>query len=387
VRFIHITVLCPVILAAAVRAQAQSPVVNVSSVEQLYRAVATPANAGATVVLAPGPYVLTVLDPVGAATLGRLELQPNMSLSGVPGHPEDVIIDSSGLEMSSFAVPGGNTGTIRIGRGQQSVEWLTVIGGAASAAGVETDLTGPGDPPPVLRIAHVIARDGIRGIDVRNLGPAEAGRVLTVVLADNELTNNVVMNGQGIRFVNTNANGAAIVASLHGNWSHANNAGFLASNQASIGASVTIDSYADRFEDNDVGGVVYGGLTTAGPPGPVSNDNSTTVNIHAGSIANNTGVFPPNGFTGGLTVVGGVAGQAGATSGNNVQVSIWGTTFAGNVTTDVKAWGAFTLATSPAGTDNAVAIDLHGVSAHAETDAQASSANEPHSTNSATIVK
>src|SRR5262249_13793615 len=157
------------------------------------------------------------------------------------GHPEAVVIDSSGLGNGSFAVTGGNTGTIRMGRGLQRVEWLTVIGGASSAAGVETDLVVPGDPPPVLEVGHVVARDGMRGIDVGNLGPAAAGRVLTVELVGNEVTNNVVSNGQGIRVVNTTANGGRIVALLVGNWSHGNNAGILASNQTSIGASVVID--------------------------------------------------------------------------------------------------------------------------------------------------
>ena len=53
-----------------------------------------------------------------------------------------------------------------------------------------------------------------------------------------------------IRFVNTAAPGASIVAELHGNRSHGNNVGFLAANQASDGASVTIDCHADRFDEN-----------------------------------------------------------------------------------------------------------------------------------------
>jgi len=60
------------------------------------------------------------------------------------------------------------------------VESLTVIGGEKSAACVQTDLVGG---TPVLRIAHVVCKGSQRGIDVRNLGPAGAGRSLSVDLA------------------------------------------------------------------------------------------------------------------------------------------------------------------------------------------------------------
>jgi hypothetical protein len=56
-------------------------VIEVSNVEQLYDAVNEPANAGATIVLAPGRYVLTKVK-AGVGTRpnnGRLELQTDMS--------------------------------------------------------------------------------------------------------------------------------------------------------------------------------------------------------------------------------------------------------------------------------------------------------------------
>src|SRR5262245_28578543 len=101
------------VAAAALAGGAPSSVpsvLDVYNVEQLYDAVNDPANAGATIVLAAGRYELTrVKSGVGARPNdGRLELQADMSISGVPGHPEDVVIDSSDPNTGpSFALGGG----------------------------------------------------------------------------------------------------------------------------------------------------------------------------------------------------------------------------------------------------------------------------------------
>ena len=359
--------------------------VDVFDVKSLYDEVNNSVNAGATMVLRPGTYHLTKLDPLGNAREngGRLELQADMSMTGVRGHRDQVIIDSSDpVNGPSFGITGGKAGTIRMGRGRQTVEWLTVIGGEESAAGVQTDLVGG---TAKLHIAHVVCKGSVRGIDVRNLGPAGAGRSLAVDLDDNEVTGNVTGNGQGIRFVNTAAPGASIVAELHGNKSHGNNVGFLAANQASDGASVTIDCHADRFDDNLIGGLILGGVQGLGAN--VANDNVVNLTMHAGSIAHNRGgVSSPDPFFGGLNVVGGSASTAGATSRNTVHVSIVGLKFSDNLPTDVKAWGARTAASTPAGTNNRVTVKLQGVSAKAATDRVDSEGIEPAGSNSATIA-
>jgi hypothetical protein len=379
------------LVAASLVAAAPSSagtVIQVSNVEQLYAAVNDPANAGVTLVLSPGQYLLTRLDPQGGARPngGRLELQTDMSISGVTGYPEDVVIDSSNpLNGPVFSLgPGlGNGGTIRVGRGSNSVEWLTVVGGSASAAGVETDLVGA---PAVLRVAHVMSRGSIRGIDVRNLGPAGAGRPIVIDLDDNEVFENTAANGQGIRFVNAAADGASIVATLHNNRSHDNNQGFLVSNERSSHASITIDSHADRFEDNLIGGVIYGGLTN-GVGTAVGN--TVTFTMHAGSFGGSHGSVPPQNITAGLSVIGGVftppGGMSNSASGNAVQVSIWGTKFEDNAALDVEAWGAKSLTADVAGTGNVVTVDLHGVSAQARSLAHDSVPDEAAGTNRATI--
>jgi hypothetical protein len=384
-------VIASFVAAAALAATAPSSagfVIEVSNVEQLYDAVNDPGNAGGTIVLAPGVYILTKVKP-GVGTRpnnGRLELQTDMSMFGVPGHPEDVVIDSSDpVNGPSFALGGGlgNGGTIRIGRGKNSVEWLTVIGGSSSAAGVQTDLVGA---PAVLRVAHVVSRNSVRGIDVRNLGPAGAGRTIVVDLDDNEVFGNTAMNGQGFRFVNSNADGASIAATLHNNRSHDNNQGFLTSNERSSHASITIDSHDDRFEDNMIGGVIFGGLMTAAG---TATGNTVTFTMHAGSIAGSHGSVPPQNLTAGFNVIGGAftppGGTANSASSNAVRVSIWGTTFDNNAALDVEAWGAKSLTADLAGTGNVVTVDLHGVSAQARTLAHDSVPDEAAGTNRATI--
>jgi hypothetical protein len=70
---------------------------------------------------------------------------------------------------------------------------------------------------------------------------------------------------------------------------------------------------------------------------------------------------------------------------NAVRVSIWGTKFDDNAALDLEAWGAKSLMADPAGTDNVVTIDLHGVSAKARTLAHDSVPDEAAGTNRATI--
>jgi hypothetical protein len=373
---------------AAIPPASAGSVIHVSTVEELYAAVNDTGNDGATVVLWAGLYALTKLDPHGAARPngGRLELRTDMSIFGVTGHPEDVVVDSSDpVNGPSFALGAGlgNGGTIRIGRGRNSVEWLTVVGGSNSAAGVETGVVGA---LAVLRVAHVVARGSVRGIDVRNVGPAAAGRTIAIDLDDNEVFDNTAMNGQGFRFVNSSADGALIAVTLHKNRSHDNNQGFLASNQGSSHASITIDSHDDRFEDNVIGGVLFGGLTTAAG---MANGNTVTFTMHAGSIAGSHGSSPPQNLTAGLNVIGGAfsppAGTPNSASSNAVRVSIWGTRFDTNAALDVEAWGAKSLTAGLAGTRNVVTVDLHGISGQARSLAYDSVPDEAAGTNRATI--
>src|SRR5262249_22109115 len=96
-------------------------VVPVSNVEELYTAVNNPANAGATLVLAPGTYWLSATDPnnVPRPNGGRIEFQTDMSIMGVEGDRSLVVINASGLPASSFptttnGVATGPNGAVRM---------------------------------------------------------------------------------------------------------------------------------------------------------------------------------------------------------------------------------------------------------------------------------
>lgn len=90
-------------------------VVDVSTVDELYAAVYDPANAGATVRLARGTYVLSAKDGLGAPRprAGTLRLQPGMSLVGAEervDHDGDGVPDAvDAAAPDGFTVPGTAT--------------------------------------------------------------------------------------------------------------------------------------------------------------------------------------------------------------------------------------------------------------------------------------
>jgi hypothetical protein len=165
--------------------------VNVATVEELYTAVNNPVNAGNQIVLAPGIYTLSVNDPNGAArpNAGRLELQENMSLRGVVGDRGAAIIDAINLPLTSFnsATPIPLTAAIRMGRGNNSIEWLTARNAVSGNANIGTELASTATN---IRVAHVASTNSARGLDVRNFGAAQINRVVNAEIIDNDFYNN-----------------------------------------------------------------------------------------------------------------------------------------------------------------------------------------------------
>jgi len=129
-------------------------VIQVGNVEELYAAVNDSRNAGATLTLAPGVYMLSATDPAGAARAngGRLDLLENMSLMGVEGDRNAVVIDAINLPSSSYRVPIV-VAAVRLGRGRNSIEWLTVRNAVNGMANIDTTLQWQGTA--FVRIAHV----------------------------------------------------------------------------------------------------------------------------------------------------------------------------------------------------------------------------------------
>ena len=371
--------------------------IYVSDIDQLYAAVNDPANAESIVVLAPGTYILSASYP----NAGRLELLENMELQGQPGHPELVIIDASALPGTSFVpplnFPAARTGAIRIGRGFNSIEWLTVKGNSSAQAlsVIETDLIWT--DVSHIRVAHSILTGGQIGIDIRNVGVASAGRIIDAEIEHNEAVGNTVAFGSGIVIQNANgATGAVIRANLNGNYVHGNRVGFRVFNNAASSTvnngSITIQSTADRFEENGLGMYLNGGISQASTA--IATGNSLSIEVHGSSIRNNNpvpmppelqpvGQVPP----GGIFAAGGNRTTAGSNASNNrLELSLWGTEIFDN-NGDINAFGAFSSAASIAGTYNVAEINLHGVSTNAIVVATSSVPTEPAGTNIVNVFR
>lgn len=361
----------------------QKIVIPISDVEQLYAAVNNPSNSGKLLRLNPGTYVLSVNDPSGnpRPNGGRLELQQDMSLSGVSNNRSAVVIDASGLPNSSFVVAFGRTGPVRIGRGNNSIEWLTILGNDRAAGGIETDLIGT--PTTQIRVAHVVSGGSLRGVDVRNIGASMIGRRIDAEIVDNECFGIV----EGLRILNTNgADQGQIYAELRNNRAHDFYFGIIVNNNRCTSSIVEVTSHGDRFEGNGLGGLIMGGTAATG----TSVSNSTTFEAHGSKFINNNGPIDPNfNDAGGLLVIGADAFGPDMTFNNTVMVRLWGIKVYGNQNIDFQAFGSRSLADPPVlgGTDNNAVVELHGVSKNIDVVAIDSFPVDPNNTNTVTVVR
>ncbi|CAN5421884.1 hypothetical protein BH10ACI1_BH10ACI1_32370 [soil metagenome] len=337
--------------------------VNVTNIEELYAAVNNSANAGNQIVLAPGIYMLSVNAPGGVARPngGRLELQENMSLRGVVGDRGAVVIDAINLPRSSFdnAPPITLTGAIRMGRGTNVIEWLTARNAVRGASNIGTELA---STTTNIRVAHVASTNSQRGLDVRNVGAAQSGRVINAEIIDNDFYNNQITAGESIRIANnTGANGGIINATLAGNRSYNNDHGFIVTNNQSSNAVTTVFSSGNRFFENGVGGVVLGGVSAGSN---VANGNTVSFTAYGDVFENNNGIND-SGFDdfGGLVIPGGEnTSFPNGTSNNTVNVELRNCRFSNNQVHDIAAFGARSNPDSVGmpGTNNRVRIRLIG---------------------------
>ncbi|QQS37216.1 MAG: hypothetical protein IPM56_04475 [Ignavibacteriales bacterium] len=358
-------------------------IILVCNVEQLYDAVNNPANMGKYLFLTPGTYVLSVNDSSGNPRLnsGRLELQKDMSLYGVLFNRSAVVIDASGLPNASFLTSFGRTGPIRIGRGKNSIEWLTILGNDFAAGGIETDLIGT--PTTEIKVAHVVSGGSLRGIDVRNIGATMIGRRIDAKIFDNECFGKV----EGIRLVNTNgANQGQIYAELRNNYAHDFYFGIIANNNRCTSGIVEVTSRGDKFEGNGLGGLIIGGSALAG----TSVSNSTTFEAHGSKFINNNGPINPDiTDAGGLLVIGADAFGPDVTFSNTVTVRLWNTKVYGNQNIDFQGFGSRSISVPPVlgGTDNHALIKLYGTSRWIDLAATNSLPEDPNNTNTVTIIR
>lgn len=373
--------------------------IYVSNINELYAATNNPDNAGTVVILNPGTYILDAAFPHA----GRVELQKDMSLQGQPGQADAVIIDASALPANSFLLPATSfpgtlrTGVIRIGNGNNAIEWLTFKGqpSANALSVIETDLATT--PQTQVRVAHCIISGGQIGIDIRNRDESSNGRIIEAEISDNDLFGNTFGFGQGIGIQNSrNVSGAVINAVLRNNYVHGNRMGIRAYNVVANQSTITMQSNNDRFEENGLGLALISGFNEY--PVFTANENVFSFEAHGDTVKNNAGIpAPPAGtaqpLPGGVLLTGGqvtVNSLPGTVNNNRLDASFYGCYFEGNFAPyDINAFGARSTypSVNPAGINNIVNLKLMGISASATLIATPSIPTEPAGTDVVNVFR
>jgi len=338
-------------------------VVPVANVEELYSVVNNPANAGATLVLAPGTYWLSATDPYGAPRPngGRIEFQMDMSLMGVEGNRDAVVISAINLPASSFPATAGPNAAIRMGRGQNAIEWLTVRDAAkalSNMANIDAGLP-PADPGGAsIVVAHVASTGSFRGLNVTASGSQWVNKTLEADITDSYFFDNVM---EGVRAGSLpGADGSIINVRMSGNLSWGQHIGWLLEHNLTSDSTVNAVSSGNRFYANAVGMFLLGALSSTG------NSNGNTINYEAHGdqfTENNTRVIRE---VGGLVVITADNTAKGVGGSNNtVNVSLWGCRMLDNSDTDFRAIASRSnfgpvLADPSLSQNNHITIDIHG---------------------------
>lgn len=359
------TLLYVIVLAVSPCALAQ--VIPISNVEDLYSAVNNPANAGTTLVLAPGVYMLSTMDPNNVARPkgGRIEFQPDMSLIGIEGDRSAVVIDAFNLPASSFpqTVNSVNTGpnaAVRLGLGKNDLEWVTVRNARFGQANIDSGLQ-PLDPGTAyIRVAHVASTGSTRGMNVLNFGPQTSGQTIEADIVDNLFFDNDFNLSEGIRIGNfQGATGSTVNVRMSGNSSWGQKQGRLIVNNRAINSTVNVYSSGNRFFQNGLGTVVLGGLSTNNTR---ADGNTITFEAHGDQFVGNTAETEFD--RGGFLALGtdNVSDVSGGGSNNTVSVKLWGCRMMGNDLTDLMGVGARSLveSTSSLSQNDHLTIEIHG---------------------------
>ena len=379
-------------------ANEQSKKIYVTNISELYAAINNAENSGSTLVLAPGVYMLSANYPKA----GRLELLHNMSLVGQPGHPEAVIIDATELPLSSFTIAPSNarTGAVRMGDGNNSIEWITFQNDPAHTIRslIQTDIVTT--PTSQIKVAHCIIKGSSIGLSILNRDPVANGRILEADVADNEIYDNTIQQfGSGIQIQNTLVNDAVLKVRLSRNYVHGNRAGMMIFNSTSQRCSLEVKSYDETIENNGVGLVLVGALILNATSPAI--DNTFIYESYASSLKNNHGVpAPPFSFpAGGVFAPSGLAmtqfGPPGTAHNNKLEISFHGTAIEDNIGgAQINAYGAYSYYALPplnnstlVGSNNKTNVYLHGQSISATANAANSIPTEAAGTNTANIYR
>jgi hypothetical protein len=359
------TLLWLIVLALGHSAVAQ--MIQISNVEELYSAVNDPANAGTTLGLSPGTYMLSASDPNGVPRPkgGRIELQPDMSLIGVEGDRTAVVISASDLPASSFpttvnGIATGPNASVRMGLGHNALEWLTVRDARFAQANIDSGLQ-PLDPGTAfIRVSHVASTGSTRGMNILNFGPQSSGQTIEADIIDNYFFENVFGISEGIRMGNfQGATGSTVSVRMSGNLSWGQETGRLIVNNTAIESTVNVVSSGNRFYGNGAGTIIAGGLTQGTKR---ADGNTINFEAHGDQFIGNTGATAFD--HGGLVVLGtdNASPTGGGGSNNTVNVQLWGCRMLDNDTWDLAAIGARTLpsANPSLNQNDHVTIEING---------------------------
>ena len=370
---LKLALLCVAAMSLWPAASAQT-IISVSNVDDLYAAVNDVNNAGATILLAPGTYMLSKLDSTGAARPngGRLEFQPDMSLLGLEGDREAVVISAINLPASSFptkvnGVATGPNAAVRMGLGHNSLQWLTVRDALNGQANIDTGLQ-PRDPADTsIVIAHIATTGSTRGLNILNFGAQSSGQTIEAELDDDYFFGNVLNQGEGVRIGNfQGATGSTVNVQMSGNLSWGNKQGRFLVNNSAVNSTVNVFASGNQFYDNGAGTIVIGGLAQGSGP---ADGNTINLEVHGDLFLHN--VAKTDFDRGGLVVLGTEDVVSGGTGGSNntVTVDLYGARLADNSPSttglpafDLYAVGARSLTAADASLNqsNQVTIQLHG---------------------------
>ncbi|RSL18859.1 hypothetical protein EDE15_4464 [Edaphobacter aggregans] len=348
---------------------AVAQMIQISNVEELYSAVNDPANTGASLVLAPGTYMLSATDSKGAARPngGRIELQMDMSMVGVEGDRDSVVINASGLPLSSFpptvnGVVTGPNAAVRMGLGHNALEWLTVRDAVNGGANIDTGLQAFDPGTAFIRVAHVATTGGARGLNILNFGPQTSGQTIEADIVDCYFFSNNIALAEGIRIGNfQGAQGSTVNVRMNGNLSWGQQMGRSIVNNRAQNSMISVISSGNRFYDNGFGTFVFGGLSANGTR---ADGNTIDFEAHGDQFLENTAASQFD--HGGLIVVGAEndSPTAGGGSNNTVNVRLWGCRMSGNALHDLYGVGArsnFLANGDPSlSQDNHVTIEIKG---------------------------
>lgn len=326
--------------------------VIVFNIDQLYAAVNDPQNAGRQIVAAPGTYMLSAIDSSGSPRPngGRLEFQEDMSLIGVVGDRNAVVI--SGINLPNSSLTGGAVplGAIRLGKGRNSVEWLTVRDTRGGHGNLVSGLTYAGTQ--YIRVAHVASTGAPYNLSFFNFGTAPT---LEADIVDNDLYGAVGGLRTGFRIRNSSPapSGGVINVRLIGNRVWGNQFSLITTVAATNG-QINIVSAGNSYFDNGNGLTIMAGLNASG--------NAIDFDGYGDNYTNNTA--GSNFDRGGLVIAAGTKDSAmGVANNNRVTARLYGCRFSGNDLWDLAAIGARTFlgADGNPGSNNHVTVTISGI--------------------------